>query len=843
MTNPGAPKPQYICIHGHFYQPPRENPWLEEIEREESAGPYHDWNQRINAECYRANGAARRVDDKNRILTLNNNYKSLSFNFGPTLLRWIERNDPWVYKTIIEADRESCSRFDGHGNGMAQAYNHIIMPLANRRDKVTQVLWGMRDFENRFGRSPEGMWLAETAVDNETLEVMANAGIKFTVLSPFQAARWRFLEKGAAWNDAEGGSIPTGRAYRYVCRNGKTIHLFFYDGSVAKGIAFERLLEHSSKLVAALRGAHEKSQPLPGEPWLVNTATDGESYGHHFKFGDMALAAAFQEFREDPESEIINYSAFLAAFPVRAEVEIHENTAWSCAHGLGRWQADCGCHIGGGPGWNQRWRAPLREAMNHLRDRLAAHYQREMELLTEDPWKVRDEYLEVLLDREHRSADFARRHFRRGLPASAIPRFFQLLEMQRSTMYMYTSCGWFFDEISSLESVLILRHAARAIQLAEQTGAQPLEPSFLEILGKAPSNDPEYGNGAEVYLRKVKPEVMEKDRVAANYAIQAITRSYHPSSRLYCFSVTPEHEEDLGPNPAPCLYGHVTVKDERTQAEQDYVYTVIHFTGLDVRCSVKPYRDAEEYKAILEDLERAVEGQNTVNMIRVLDKVFGPAYFSLHDAFRDLRSTIALEISQKKLAIYTEFQRHLYQAYKPLMLSLKQWGTVIPSDLRGAVRRVLSDEVDQLVDEMLKHEVELAYAARPWKETDFFYRAHLGRLRSLLEDARSWGIVLRMQDVSAKMGQALLESLTLLSQIFAPQDARRLFQLITICRTVGIKPELWKLQTLYFDLVGSARRSPGLATRISDLEELLNELDLFLECRFARFLSESGKAG
>ncbi len=394
---------KFVCIHGHFYQPPRYNPWLEAIEREHSASPYHDWNERINLECYRANAAARITDEHNKILELHNNYESMSFNFGPTLLQWLQAHDPWTHAAIIDADRKSCERFRGHGNALAQVYTHIIMPLANRRDKMTQVLWGIRDFEERFGRRPEGMWLPETAVDGETLDVLAEAGIRFTILSPFQAARWRFEKGGSPWQDVTDGSIPTGRPYRYRCKGGKSLFLFFYDASLAKGIAFECLLGDSGHLLSRVQSCHDNRDPTVEEPWLVHTATDGESYGHHFKFGDMALASAFQQMSRDVTSRVVNYAAFLDSFPVLAQVEIHEDTAWSCAHGLGRWTEDCGCHIGGGgDGWSQKWRTPLREAMNHLREKLAHHFEERMALLTRDPWAVRDAYVHVLIDRDPR---------------------------------------------------------------------------------------------------------------------------------------------------------------------------------------------------------------------------------------------------------------------------------------------------------------------------------------------------------------------------------------------------------------------------------------------------------
>ncbi|MEN6486598.1 MAG: DUF3536 domain-containing protein [Syntrophobacteraceae bacterium] len=839
MSKPEQTK--YVCIHGHFYQPPRENPWLEAIEREDSAAPYHDWNERIHFECYRANTAARLVDDRNRILTLRNNYELLSFNFGPTLFRWIEQYDPWVHRAIVDADRSSCERLDGHGNAMAQVYSHMIMPLANRRDKITQVAWGIRDFERRFGRRPEGMWLAETAVDRETLQVLAEAGIKFTVLSPFQAARWRFPEQGVSWQDVRGGKIPTGRPYRYDCGDGRAIALFFYDGEIARGVAYERVLEHSSKLVGKIDAAYERREALEGEAWLVHAATDGESYGHHFKFGDMALAAALRDIEAAPGTCIINYGAFLASFPARAEVEIIENTAWSCAHGLGRWTSDCGCHIGGEPGWNQKWRGPLRAAMNRLRDSLAAHYELEMARLCKDPWKERDEYIDVLLDPE-RLPEWVRGHCTRKEPGGAV-RFLQLLEMERYAMLMFTSCGWFFDEISGLETVLVQSYAARAIQLARQTGAPPgIEDAFIRDLEHAPSNRPEYENGARVYLKKVKSEAVGKGRVAASYAIQSLGSATNGRVRLYAYDILPREQEDLGPNPAPCLFGHAAVRDRRTLEQEDYLYSAIHFGGLDFRCSVKPYAGPDEYASILKTLQGAVEDQDTVKMIRIMDEVFGDEAFSLHDVLRDMRSSIALEISRQTLATFTNMQRHLYSVYRPLMASLRQWDISIPEDLRGAVGRVLSDELKQLVQEMLPHEPHCPTEECPWDATDFFYRAHLGRIHSLLENARAWSAPMHLEKVSAELGRALVEGMLALKESFTPGSAGRFMRLVRICIELGTRPEMWKLQTLFFELVGKALVQPALVERIDGFREFVQELDRFLECRFFELLDQPAKA-
>jgi alpha-amylase/alpha-mannosidase (GH57 family) len=830
---------KHVCIHGHFYQPPRENPWLDEVEREPSATPYHDWNERINTECYRSNMAARIVDSDNRILDMRNNYEHLSFNFGPTLLQWLERRAPGVYEAILAADRESCRRFDGHGNAFAQVYNHIIMPLASRRDKVTQVRWGIRDFEKRFGRRPEGMWLAETAVDGETLEVLAEEGIKFTVLSPFQAARWRFIDPEGPWQEAKGGRIPTGRAYRYKCRGSKHIDIFFYDQSLAHGIAFDRVLEHSSKLLARIDDVYSRRPVENNEPWLANCATDGESYGHHFKFGDMALAAALRDLLKTPGTRIINYAFFLASFPVQAEVEIIEKSAWSCSHGVGRWQKDCGCCIGMDSTWNQKWRRPLRAALNYLRDFLAIHYEKEMGRLSPDPWQARNEYVDVLLEPKWGKSGFVKRCTSRELTRAERFRFFQLLEMQRCAMAMFTSCGWFFDEISELEAVLILRYAARAIQLAEKTGADSPEPAFLKILEEAPSNVPEYKNGANVYLKRAKPEVVEKDRVAANYALLSFVEPSQPSPKFYSFYVSPQQQEDLGHNPVPCRYGRVLVRDERTLEEGEYLYALLHFGGLDFRCSVKPYEDSGAYEHILKALQQAIEEQNTVKIIRILDEEFGPSFFSLQEAFRDQRSSIAIEVTREPRKVYNDFQRHMYQDYRPLMGSLKRWGIQLPEDMRVVVRRVLSDEVSHVVKAIMEHERNRSFMESDGEDGDFFDRAHIGRLRSVLEEAQSWRVTLSVADPAEAIGKEMVAAMASLTRDFTQSEAYRLLRLVEISGILKIKPHMWELQTAFHKLVRKGVKDPQLALQLLHNDGLfINQMDDFLDCRFARWFSE-----
>ncbi len=502
---------RFICIHGHFYQPPRENPWLEAIELQDSAYPYHDWNERITAECYGPNATPRILDDRNRIVRIENNYARISFNFGPTLLSWLEEKAPAVYTAILAADRESRERFSGHGSALAQPYNHAILPLANHRDMVTQVVWGIRDFEHRFGRFPEGMWLPETAVDLESLEVLAERGISFTILAPDQAARARAIGE-SEWRDVSGGRIDPRRPYRITLPSGRALALFFYDGPVSRAVAFEQLLNRGEFLVERLAGAFSSKA---GGDELVHIATDGETYGHHHRYGDMALAYALLDVETRGVARLTNYGEYLASHPPEQEVEILENTSWSCAHGVGRWKEDCGC--GGHAGWNQKWRAPLKESFDWLRDTLAPAFEEKGRQLLRDPWAARDDYVSVILDRSNaKTEEFFRRHASRGLSEAEQTAAVKLLEMQRHALLMYTSCGWFFDDISGIETRQILQYAGRAVELAEELFGLSLETELLERLARAESNVPARGDGRRIWEDFVKPAVVRLDRVGAH---------------------------------------------------------------------------------------------------------------------------------------------------------------------------------------------------------------------------------------------------------------------------------------------------------------------------------------
>lgn len=486
-----------LIIHGHFYQPPRENPWTGIIDHQPGAQPFHDWNERIHAECYWPNAFVQTGAE----LTINN-YASISFNFGPTLLSWLQAHHLGTYQKILEADRESAKRRSGHGNAIAQAYGHAILPLCNDRDRLTQVLWGLADFRTRFGREAESLWLPETACNEQTLDLLIEQGLRFVILAPTQAKRVRSL--AGDWQDVTAASINTSRAYQYKHRTqrNRSLAVFFYDGALAQAIAFEQVLRSSEQLVLLIKQAGERGP-------MVNIATDGETYGHHFKFGDLALAHALEVEAKKAGLSVTNYGEFLDTHPAEWEVEIFTGAAgggssWSCAHGVERWQSDCGCGADGG--WIQAWRAPLRKALDFLRDNLAAHFEALGRELFKNPWDARNFYIELILNDRHSQAAFFNRHGRGVLSVDDAGDALTLLEMQRNALLMYTSCGWFFSDISGIETVQILRYAARAIELGEELGFSIPRAQFLEMLAEAPSNVPDIGNGAKIFQTIVESQ-------------------------------------------------------------------------------------------------------------------------------------------------------------------------------------------------------------------------------------------------------------------------------------------------------------------------------------------------
>jgi alpha-amylase/alpha-mannosidase (GH57 family) len=677
---------RYLCIHCHFYQPPRENPWLEAIELQESAYPYHDWNERVTAECYGPNSASRILSGDNRIVRIVNNYSRISFNFGATLISWLADHAPDVYEAILAADRESQERFSGHGNAMAQVYNHMIMPLANRRDKWTQVIWGIKDFQYRFRRNPEGMWLAETAVDVETLEALADNGIQFTVLAPSQARNERRIGQ-PKFKSVEGVNIDPSRAYVCNLPSGRSLHLFFYDGPISQAVAFEGLLSNGENFANRLLSGFSDHRPWPQ---LMHIATDGETYGHHHKKGEMALAYALHHIECNNLAKLTNYGEYLEKHPPTHEVEILENTAWSCAHGVGRWARDCGCNSGRA-GWNQGWREPLRGALDQLRDALAVPYERTASQYLRDPWKARDHYAEVMLNRNHRTLQaFFEEHCRRELTEAEIVSVLSLLEMQRHLMLMYTSCGWFFDELSGLETVQVIMYAGRALQLAEGLLDGPYAASFVERLGRAHSNLSRHGNGARIFEHCVKPAQLDLLDVAAHYAIASMFRETAGPSVIASYEVKPRDEMRMESGRARLALGSALVRSRVTHAQEEVSFGVLHFGDHNLTAGVRTFRGEQEYHQVAHDLKESFDAADLPAVLRLLDRHFAGATYSLKALFRDERQRVVNQLLSTTMSEAEAAYRQIYQHHAPLMGFLSGVGAPLPKMLHQTAEFVLN---------------------------------------------------------------------------------------------------------------------------------------------------------
>ncbi len=666
-----------VCVHGHFYQPPRENPWLEAVERQPSAWPSHDWNARVTEECYAPNSHARILEGA-RIARIESNYERISFNFGPTLLSWMERARPDVYAAILAADAASAERFGGHGSAIAQVYNHMILPLADRRDKVTQVRWGLRDFERRFGRPAEGMWLAETAVDTESLEVLAEAGVRYTILAPHQCREVR--PPGGAWADVRGQRVDPRRPYRAPLPSGRSIDLFFYDGPVSRAVAFERLLDDGHRFARRIGGLFDAR----GDHQLAHIATDGETYGHHHAYGEMALAVALRAFEDDPNVTLTNYGQALTLMPPTWEARIEERTSWSCAHGVERWRSDCGCNTG--TGWHQRWRGPLRDALDWLRDELRGPYERAAAEVLDDPWEARDAYIDVLLDRgpEAESAFFAA-HGRGDGGEASRRRALELLELQRHAMLMYTSCGWFFDEPSGLETVQVLRYAARAIQLGAQLFGRDLEPAFRERLAQAPSNREAFGDVDGVYRELVLPSQVALEDVGANFAIASV---FEDSTRSW---VTEGYEGALiehdvaRSGPSRLATGRLTVRSRITGEARDLSFAVLHLGDHNVMGGLRPFEHAAHHVAMHGALTPPFYRADLSEVVRQIDRHFDvERRFTLRSLFQDAQAAILGRLLADRTREVEQTFEAVYDGVAPLMRFVSSLGQPLPGAFHAA---------------------------------------------------------------------------------------------------------------------------------------------------------------
>ncbi len=683
---------RYICIHGHFYQPPRENPWLNEVEIQDSAHPFHDWNERITEECYARNSASRILGPEEVVVDIVNNYARMSFNFGPTLLEWMQKKSPNTYEAILDADKESQTRFSGHGSALAQVYNHMIMPLANERDKHTQVLWGIYDFRKRFGRDPEGMWLGETAVDYPTLEVLAEHGVHFTILSPYQAKNIRKIGD-KEWTDVTGAKINPRRPYLCKLPSGKTIALFFYDAPVSQGIAFEGLLSSGETFAARLIKAFDEDND---EPQLVHIATDGETYGHHHRFGEMALSYALHHIQSEELANTTIYSEFLERFPPTYEVEIIENSSWSCVHGVERWRSNCGCNTGGHPTWNQEWRAPLRAAFDWVRDQLVPVYEQEMNKLNIDPWITRNNYIQVIMDRSEENVNtFLRTYTKHELSNEEKVRVLKLLEMQYHAMLMYTSCGWFFDEVTGIESMQDILYAARALQLAMDITGKDYEADFVKLLELAKSNIPEEGNAGKAYNNVVKPTMLDLLRVGAHYAVSSLFTSYPEELDLYSYKATTLLYNLQEAGRQKLAVGRAFIKSKVTLEEANISFAVLHLGDHQLFGGVREFIHDEAFTKLQEELTEAFNKGSVSEVIMLLDKHFEAHNYSFWHLFKDdQRKILDQVLVQTMQGIENDFQQ-VYDNNYPLMAAMISLGIHLPRPLQITVEYIVNAKLQR----------------------------------------------------------------------------------------------------------------------------------------------------
>jgi len=664
-----------LVVHAHFYQPPRENPWTEHLAREPSATPFHDWNARIDAECYRPNGVARVFDDAGRVVDIVNNYEHLSFDVGPTLLSWLEVHDPETYGRIVAADART-------RGGMAQGWGHVILPLADERDIRTQVRWGLIDFEHRFGRPAEGMWLPEAAVDDRVLAVLAEEGVAFTVLAPGQARRVRPLGGGSrSWTSVEGGDVDTSRPYMWLHPDGsgRGVDVVFYDGGLSHTIAFELAGLSSQALLDRVTDGRSEG--------LVTIAADGETFGHHQRWGERLAAHALSVEAPARGVEVTNVAAYLRTERPAYEVDV-ALSSWSCAHGVGRWSEDCGCSTGGQPGWQQRWRRPVRAALDGLRDRLAEVFERRGAGVLPDPWAARDDYLRVFLGTTSRE-EFAAEH----VTGDAVEAF-TLLEAQRNAMAMYTSCGWFFNDLAGLETVQILRYAARVMDLLVELGEDAGEETFLDVLAKAESNVSEEGTGRDVWHRHVLPARVDVDRAVANLALVELLEHRPPATTVGAYEVKVLDHVRSDRGGVSLCSGRVALTHVRTGRRSEHVYAALHLGALEVLGSTRR-ADAVADAAALAFLRGSFDhGASVAALLRLLGEGFGPGEFDLTSALPDSAEHIVEGAARTLADRFAAAYERLFDDHRKTIDILAAANYPFPPELRGPSELVLARRLD-----------------------------------------------------------------------------------------------------------------------------------------------------
>jgi alpha-amylase/alpha-mannosidase (GH57 family) len=765
-----------LAVHGHFYQPPRENPWTETVPVERSAAPFHDWNERVCAESYRPNGWARVVDEHGRVLAIVNNYAYLSFDVGPTLASWLADAAPDVLARMVEGDAVG-------GGAIAQAYNHLILPLASERDVRTQVRWGLADFAHRFGRPAEGMWLPETAVNDTVMRVLAEEGVGFTVLAPGQALAVRPLGGDEAWRDVADGSIDTRRSYRWVHPDDPAlgVDVVFYDGPLSHDVAFAAGGLSSQALVARARLA----APAGG---LVCVAADGETFGHHHTFAERAIAYALPV--EAPRSgiEVSTVAAWLRRHPPQLEVQVRESS-WSCAHGVARWRADCGCSTGGPPGADQKWRAPLRGALDLLGAAVTEVFERRAPAVLKDGWAARDDYIDVLLGRRSLD-DFAADHVV-GDRVEA----FTLLELERHAMLMYTSCGWFFWDLAGIETVQVLRYAARAMDLLGELGEDAPRDEFLAVLAEARSNQPGEGDGRAVWDRHVMPSRVDDRRVVAHLALADLLERGAFSGPLATYNVALERHRHDDRGPLALASGIVTLTHRRTGRRTRHTYAALHLGGLEIYGGSRATGDEDADAAELGALHEAfAAGERVAVLLRGIAALFAEHEFGLDSALPDAADQIVKGAARALTERFAAAYEQLFADHRPLITTLARAGFTLPPELRVPADLALARRFRTEIERDRDGADDVAYATA----------AQLGR------DAMASGFEIDSPESRAAIERALLDAVAqTIAEPMGPavDDALALLRLV---RELGLHVNVDRAQDMLYEALTNQPHTPAL---------------------------------
>ncbi len=803
--------PVNTIIHGHFYQPPREDPWIDIIEDQPSSLPYKNWNERIAKECYGPNCYSRILDNKGKIFDIINNYQYISFNFGPTLLSWLEKEEKEIYNLIIQADRFSIEMHNGHGNAIAQVYNHVIMPLQNLEDQKTQIIWGLKDFNKRFNRKSEGIWLAETAVNYETIDLLIEFGIKYIILSPEQAKGFKKIDE-EKWTDVHHGGINSKRVYKIV-RNHGEIAVFYYDKEISTAISFQHLLYDANNFAQRIINNRKEND-------LIVIASDGEVYGHHEPFGDMCLAKLIKEYYLDKNIiNLLNFGEYLELFPPKYETILYlgddgQGSSWSCIHGVGRWYKDCGCNTGGKAGWNQKWRTPLREAFDEVKKSVDEYFIQEVSRYIRNPWDLRNSYIDFILNKHNfNNMEFMNKQFNIKINKKETSYILSLLEMQKNSMFMYTSCGWFFSELSGIETIQNIKYAYRAIMLMGLAKDNVLK-KFEQKLESAISNMKEYKNGRWILENMIYNKIHDFYHIVNNFVTLL---KYIPKDLLINFSIVSIYGyEDFTINRignSRFYEGNINIYDKRDCITRDYIFIfeeLNHFHKIYIFTGVEKNLFKTVRKDLLIDTFNLTSYNNSGFILLTRD-----------DLISEIKNFITeYEYKDKKTELINN-NINFFNIFKDHLIYIKEKG--IP--------------IQELYKSFLKFTAECIFSKLFLELEDFPDRKLYVELIDLFKLLKFYMIKPDITIIKKKLSFILYGKLFLAKDNLSSDSYKKALILLEFCTKIGIILEKSNSENIIFSLLKN--KIPRIIDEINLISDKDKKGELIIQCRNLIILAEN----